>query len=181
MSGLLRLVALCGPIGSGKSTAARHLCETHGYARTRFADPLKAMLRAVGLTDRHLDGDLKAAPCELLGGQSPRHALQTLGTEWGRDMIHPDLWTMLWLRQAQPLLDAGRRVVVDDLRFPNEAALVRVLGGCILRLDTPTASRAAHASERHAIDPHAVVFNEGQSLDVLHARLDGALERLAAA
>jgi hypothetical protein len=42
----------------------------------------------------------------------------TLGTEWGRDLVHADIWTRLWAARAEcfPL------VVADDVRFPNEVA-----------------------------------------------------------
>jgi hypothetical protein len=59
-------VALTGLAGSGKSTAALHLVNRHGFERVRFAGPLKAMVRALGLTDREIDGDLKEVPCGLL-------------------------------------------------------------------------------------------------------------------
>lgn len=174
------LVALRGPVGSGKSTAAGYLASSLGFKRIVFAKPLKDMLRAVGLTDRELDGDLKERPCDVLMGKTPRFALQRLGTEFGRDTIHPDLWISLWLREAKPLLDEGRRVVVDDLRFPNEAALVHRLGGKIIRIDPPIKSSDEHISERNELPHDVAIFNEGVSLDDFQARIDGALALLGA-
>lgn len=179
MSRLPKLIGICGPAGAGKSTAAHYLCRKHDYVRTRFAEPVKDMLRAMGLTERHVDGDLKQASCDLLGGKSPREAMQTLGTEWGRDLMHPDLWTRLWLHRCQPLFDEWRRVVVDDVRFPNEAATISRLGGKIIRMEPPRAETAAHISERYDLPADVLIYNEGLDLDVLHARIDGALERLA--
>ena len=40
------IIALSGPSGCGKSTAPAYLAEAHGFARVRFAGPLKAMVRA---------------------------------------------------------------------------------------------------------------------------------------
>jgi hypothetical protein len=40
----------------------------------------------------------------------------TLGTEWGRDAVHPDLWVRLWAASGP----RTSRVVVEDVRFPNE-------------------------------------------------------------
>lgn len=127
-----RLVGLCGPAGSGKSTAAAILAEW-GYTRLRFAAPLKAALRAMlaeaGVTEaeaaRMIEGDLKEAPHAALAGRTPRHAMQTLGTEWGRALIHPDLWVRLTMCRAEAILAAGGRVVIEDVRFPNEAAAVQ--------------------------------------------------------
>jgi len=92
----MRLIGLTGPAGSGKDTVARLLCEQHGFVQMAFADPLRAMLKAgLGLTDEELHRrDLKEAPLEWLG-KSPRQLLQTLGTEWGRQHVHPHLWLEL--------------------------------------------------------------------------------------
>lgn len=88
-----RLVGLCGRKGSGKTAAAKSLVED-GYTVVSFATPIKAMAaalyRAAGadkeLIARKLLGNLKEAPCEILGA-TPRRVLQTLGTEWGRSII----------------------------------------------------------------------------------------------
>jgi hypothetical protein len=79
-----RLIALTGYAGSGKSTLADILACEHGFTVVKFAGPLKAMLRALGLDEREIEGDLKEQPCQLLAGHTPRRAMQTLGTEWGR-------------------------------------------------------------------------------------------------
>ena len=116
-------IALCGPAGAGKSTVAAFLEREAGCTRHRFAKPLKDMLRAIGLTEREIEGDLKEVPCPALMGRTPRHALVTLGTEWGRDLIHPDLWVNAWHRT----LPAGN-VVTEDLRFRNEWAAASAAG-----------------------------------------------------
>ena len=90
------IIGLTGLAGSGETTVARHLMGMHGFVRHRMAEPLKSMLKALGLTEQQIDGDLKEVPCELLGGKTPRHAMQTLGTEWGRDLISQNLWVKAW-------------------------------------------------------------------------------------
>ena len=85
-----RLIGFCGAAGAGKTHAATLLARDWGYSRVRFAGPLKAMLHALGLTEADTDGAAKDQPADLLGGRTPRHAMQTLGTEWGRALISPD-------------------------------------------------------------------------------------------
>lgn len=148
MPELPNLLALCGAAGAGKSTIAAELAAQHGYTVVKFAAPLKAMLRALGLTDDEIEGHLKEQPSELLGGATPRHAMQTLGTEWGRQLIHADLWVGAWARTVQCVHAAGGRVVVDDCRFANELATVLKLGGVAVRLARAGAGIAgAHSSE----------------------------------
>lgn len=176
----MRLIGFCGLAGSGKSTAAQILVEHYGFARQRFADPLKAMLRALGLSEREIDGDLKEKPCARLMGKTPRDAMQSLGTEWGRALIADDLWVELWRKSVQYHLSIGGKIVVDDVRFPNEVAAIRAIGGKIIRVrrDMRSESLGAHASETQALDVDAAIFNEGLDKRVLAARLAGALERL---
>ncbi|WP_060851436.1 hypothetical protein [Methylobacterium aquaticum] len=175
------VVALSGAAGAGKSTAADHLIASHGYTRLKFAGPLKAMLRAIGLTDAHIEGELKEVPCDLLGGATPRAAMIGLGATWGRELIHPDLWVMLWRRQAEAALAAGARIVVDDTRYPNEAAAARALGGIVLRLRRPAVEgRIAHASEAHAFAPDHEILNTG-GVAALPGMIDVALDWHAAA
>lgn len=167
----MKVVGLIGRLGSGKTTAADYLVEQYGFSRIKFADPLKDMLRAIGLTDDHIEGDLKEEPCDLLMGQTPRHAMQTLGTEWGRNCIDQNLWVRLWLERA----GAKRMVVADDCRFPNEMETIRKNGGTLIRIvpqfpdfkDAPV----THESERYAMecDVHAEVLNNGSIKEMCQA------------
>ncbi len=167
-----RIIAFAGRIGAGKTMAARYLTDVYGFAPTKFAGPLKAMLRGLGLDNLHLEGDLKEVPCDLLGGRTPRYAMQTLGTEW-RDMMHPHLWTQAW---ARALPEQGR-IVVDDLRFRHEAEASRRLGGLVVRIDrtAPDDLAHTHASEQLAFIPDCVLTNHGTPGD-LFAALDNLLE-----
>lgn len=131
------LVGLTGRKRSGKDTAGAVFQEA-GYVRLAFATPIKIMIGVLlqyqGITEpmlsRMMEGDLKEEPSDLLGGKSPRHAMQTLGTEWGRGMISDSLW-------VDTLLKASKRfeqVVVTDVRFPNEVTAVKEAGGEIYRI-----------------------------------------------
>lgn len=171
-----RLVAFSGIAAAGKTTAARFL-EMRGFQRLRFAGPLKDMLRALGLSEAHIDGNLKELPCALLGGKSPRFAMQTLGTEWGRNLIDPDLWMKIWRhRTEEALAMPGGAVVVDDLRFPNEEAIIREMGGYIIQIHRHGAgTESKHESEQHVIQPDYNIMNNGSLLD-FEKRLIGALQ-----
>ena len=150
------IIGLCGLAGAGKSTAARHLVERHGFVRRPFAALLKGMLRYLlhaqgvpaGDVERMVDGDLKEVLSPHFGGRTPRLAMQTLGTEWGR-ALSPDLWVNAWARS----IDGLERVVADDVRFENEASTVRRMGGSVVKVIRPgvTALAGDHASEAGVI------------------------------
>lgn len=159
------IIGLTGRAQSGKTTAAFALKEK-GFAYLRFADPLKDMLRVIGLTDEQLDGNEKEIPIALLCGKSPRYAMQTLGTEWGRLLIDQDFWVTAWMRKASILAKQGKDIVADDVRFMNEAQAIRQLGGEIWRV-VRHANIGTHASEteQQLIMDDRVVANVDISLD----------------
>lgn len=130
------IIGIGGGAGSGKSTLANILVTRYGFTRLAFADPLKDMLRVIlstfGYTpdqaDRWINGDLKEEPCPALDGKQSRFGQQTLGTEWGRDLISQKLWTNVLLSRLDGLDPAQTRVVVDDVRMDNEAEALLAYG-----------------------------------------------------
>lgn len=140
---MVRIIGLSGAAGSGKSTAATYLIERHGFTLVKFAAPLKNMLRAIGLTDYDIEGAGKHVSHPALCGQTPRHAMQTIGTEWGRHCIGDEFWVNLWGREARN----HELVVCDDVRFENEATMIRSCGGRIIGLTGRGGIAGNHASE----------------------------------
>jgi hypothetical protein len=176
------VVAFIGPAGCGKSTAAAHLVEGYGYSLLKFAHPIKEMLRVIGLEDRHLEGEAKEIPCDLLGGVSPRRAMQTLGSEWGRKLIHPDIWVSAWMREAVWRLQNGQRLVIDDLRYPNELdAILRLQGVTIRIVRRDQATQCEHHdSETQSLISQRVVVNDGGPAEFTE-QITRCLESLSAA
>ncbi len=119
-----------------------------------LAGPLKSMLRTLGVPEVCLTGSLadKERSLDLLCGRTARHAMQSLGTEWGRECIHPELWLRAWKHAAKLYVASGTcpsLIIVDDLRFDNEAAYLRGLGAIIVRLFRAGIHyEQGHASER---------------------------------
>lgn len=152
------VIGLTGMAGSGKSTVARHLVDRWGAQVKKFAGPLKDMMRALGLTEAEIEGDRKELPSDLLCGATPRHAMQTIGTEWGRVLIHPDLWVRAWERRV-----SGEGLfVADDCRFVNEAEAIRRLGGTVVRVWRTGQVTGDHASEtgQSLIRPDHILVND---------------------
>lgn len=163
---LPKVVALTGLAGAGKSTLADHLIKTHGYTRVKFAGPLKSMLYAIGLSESQIEGDLKETPAALLQGKTPRYAMQTIGTEWGRAFMGPGFWTGLWHSIASDVLDNGGRVVTDDVRFDNEADMVRDMGGVVFEVKGRGGIPGGHVSEA-GVDADVVISNVGTIAELL--------------
>jgi len=162
MSQTPHIIGIAGYAGSGKSTAADILVNEHGFERIKFADGLKNMLRALGLTDRAIEGENKEEPHHLLLGRTPRYAMQTLGTEWGRHCIGEDFWVHYWKMRVRARLIASPavRIVVDDVRYPNEVQAVQSLSGALWWVSRPGVEPATQHSSEHSLASEMAMFDK---------------------
>lgn len=195
----MKLIALCGAAGAGKDTVADML----PARKLAFADALYAEVAAAFgvLVDWLKDRGNKERPqsvlrlCDTLDGggfeaylegrrvlrddrdasipRSPRQILQW----WGdyRRAQDPHYFVKATLR-AMPPVCLGSMLVITDCRFPNEAVMVRQLGGEIWQVVRPgvTAGATGHASDTDGsqFSPDRVILNDG-TLEDLRAKLEG--------
>lgn len=145
------LIGVCGPARSGKGTIEKYLCSEHGFHADSFAAPIrKTMVDLLCLDNlEHLE-IVKDKPHFLLGGKTPRYAMQTMGTEWGRQMVDQNLWINTCLHRSSRFAN----VVLSDVRFDNEAAAVIKAKGLIIKVVRPGVeiAESSHASERGVSD-----------------------------
>lgn len=184
------IVALSGYGQTGKDTAAAFMSE-FAFSRLAFADPLKAVALACDpvfevfagtATGRNEFGESVHKTLKVRRALS--RLIQDGGWEWAksfcpesriflqhlgvgvREHVDPDAWVNALFRQCEP----GRRYVITDCRFPNEAAAVKARGGLVVRIHRPGVGAVnAHASET-ALDDwdfDAHLFNDG---DLEHYR-----------
>jgi hypothetical protein len=160
------LIGIAGARQSGKTTLANLLSERHGLRHTSFAEPMREFVAAIlGISVDELEA-AKESPVPWLDDVTPRWMLQTVGTEWGRRMIHEELWVRSALHRA------GSTAVLSDVRFPNEAHAIRDRGGYVLRVHRPEElAIGQHASET-PLDSEWVdleIDNSGTPEDMLRA------------
>jgi len=149
-----------------------------GYDQMSFAGPLKAMVQCLtSCTD-------KEARPPALCGKSLREVYQSLGTDWGRTMVGQDIWILAGRARIDTLLgdvesDIIRGIVIDDIRFDNEAELVRNMGGVVIEITRSSVPQMDHASEA-GISRDLIDFsfaNEGDILTLQHQVRDYLLVR----
>lgn len=147
------IIGFSGKKQVGKSTAAAWLVDK-GFVRMSYADEMKRIARQLligcGLSEDRVSFYLsnKEVPMDRVGC-TMRHFLQTLGTDWGRNLIHPDLWVMAASIQIDALTspDCRSHIVFDDVRFENEADNIRARGGRIVHILRDIGDTDSHASE----------------------------------
>lgn len=142
--------------GCGKSTAAFaiHACRD-GWHTVPFAKTLKTMTRAlladIGMSEPEIIHHMNAGKQDIIDslGTSARRVMQVLGTEVGRH-ISEDFWVRIWMKRILDLeLVNAKGVIVDDVRFPNEAKAIKQVGGELWRIqrDSHIKLDVTHASE----------------------------------
>lgn len=177
-----RLIGFVAGKQVGKTLASQYLCEHYGYTKLSFSDPLKHALQKIfGFSDEQLWGNEKEK-IDKYWGISPRFALQFIGTDLFRNQIKEkiphigdNIWIMIMEKNIKQLLENGSSIVVDDIRFPNEAELISKLGGTLYRIVRPSITQTidSHSSEQmnQLIDTDAVVNNNGDIND-FYVKLD---------
>lgn len=105
---------------------------------------------------------------------TPRGALQRLGTEWGR-ATWPDTWIRLLLQHAEGL--AAPLTVVSDVRFDNEAAMIRARGGQVWKVVRSTAAPVTQHASEAGISEHLIdkVIPNHDDLGALRGRVAEAI------
>ena len=168
-----RIIGFCGPAGAGKDLAASMV---PGACRIAFADPIyQGLSTMLGIPEGVLrDRSAKEQPIVGIGA-SPRQLLQTLGTEWGRQMIRDDIWLRVAYWRWEQAAAAGLGlIVVPDVRFENEARQIRSEGGEVWFVHRPGVEPVtAHSSEAglplKLID--RLIVNDG-TVDQLRERVE---------
>ena len=179
---MTRVIGILGRKQSGKGTAAQRLTRRHGYVEISLADPIREALLALDPwiygTEMRLSDAIEWLGWDLAKEQIPeiRRLMQRMGTEVGRDIIGETVWTTIAHRHIEQLLNAGRRVVVPDVRFPNEMKMIGDLGGTLIRIERPDlpADTDGHSSEhawRESVRNVTTVRNDGD-IDQLNTRID---------
>jgi len=70
-------------------------------------------------------------------------------------MVHGDIWTVVTMNIVRKLLQDGYNVVIDDMRFPNEAEAVNEADGIVVGIARENADGDlmggddSHESESH--------------------------------
>lgn len=154
------IIGLTGAARSGKDTIADVLV-ARGWEKMALADPIYAAMHAMFGWSREWIEQHKEEPVGPCG-RSPRYLMQTLGTEWGRQLVGESVWCDVLRARLRARTDTD--VVIPGVRFDDEAKLIHSLGGFVIKVYRPDAPKVhAHESEkgvdRRLLD--AAVVNDG--------------------
>jgi hypothetical protein len=145
----MKIIAFTGYKKSGKDAAATALKQLLLPAKVRqinFADALKQEVAAAcGVTVAYINEHK----------DDYRSMLQVWGTDFRRKLHGNAYWVLKWLEAVNKLPTPPDYLLCTDVRFINEAAVVRTLGCTIIRIDRPGVFADGHASETEQREIHA--------------------------
>jgi hypothetical protein len=166
------VVGMIGKAGSGKDTVGDYLVEEFGFFRSSLAAPLKACIKTMFMLDHHTvyDREARELPLDDFPDWSVRKLLQFVGTELFRNNFDQDVWVKLLKRQIRQC-DLSR-VVVTDVRFPNElngikkmeetdnvdVKFIKVIRNGVVGVDVGIKN---HESEAHDLIGDFIIENNG--------------------
>lgn len=187
------LIGLTGRTGSneiagcGKDTVAEIICRYVSIQSYGFADPIYDMVKAGfgidGRSKEWQDRSKKSAPIEWLSVEhdvSLRYLLETLGTEWGREMVCEDLWSRI---AEKRYLESEMGLVIRDVRFSNEVDWLDRLGGTLIHILRPNHFNPEADPNHPSNQPLPIrdfdktIMNNG-GLDVLRVRTIDCLKEI---
>jgi len=195
---MIYVVGLLAKSGHGKTTVAQHLVSQYGAEIRSIAGPMKrAMQKVFGFSQAQMWGtQAQKEAVDPRYGFSPRWLLQQMGAEGLRDEFGDDIHLRALLRgirleqRERPAESKHRFIIVDDVRFPNDARFLAVGGpdyrGVVLKIvctdaPLPQGNGAVHASEVGIdfVDPQdiaaTIVSSRAQGVDHLLGEVRRAL------
>lgn len=172
----LLIIGLIGKSQAGKTTAADFAVENcNKIDKLSFATPLKLMVEKAKICGFH----------ELFEEKTwfSRTMLQLIGTNLIREQINPDFWIDKMKEQINTCVIDADTIIIDDVRFKNEAEFIRNEKGILIRIRRPSLiSNDSHRSEneQEEIDANFTIINDNTLLeykkDVLSV-INNTLER----
>lgn len=157
----------------GKTAASKFLYHNKGATIESFARPIKETLRLIfGLSHEEMSDANKEKVVERFG-KTPREMQRVIGKNT-RDFFGNDIYVKLLNYRLQAAHSLYLNIAIDDLRFPEEAAWVRSVGGYLIKINREAAPQSNHQSETSLdgwTDWDLIIDNNDQLVD-LHIKID---------
>jgi len=182
-----KIIGLTGYKQSGKSVASKYLQEKYGYKPHNFKDSLIKELKE-NFPDllEEIRGDTYGTvrpgfDVNTLFQEKPpliRKLMQNYATEVRRKE-NPDYWRNKWIERVSYV--APDNVVVDDVRFLNEAEAVKNLGGILIKIiRTAQEKTDTHSSEteHELIKPNFIIEAGEGKQEELYKQLDEIINKI---
>ena len=178
------IIGLSGYAQSGKDSVASILTSKYGFERVAFADAIRSILwemnpivKDSGFTVQGVVTAYGWDKAKIMFGEL-RRLLQELGVS-SRHTLGEDVWVIAVLRK---LNDKNKNYVISDVRFENEASIIKQLEGNLWRIKRPGVEAVnAHVSESE-MDGYKVdqILHNGGTIEDLELLVQQRMDALLA-
>ena len=164
----------------GKDTIADFISLKYGHKKISFADPLKqASHHIFGLTYEQLHVNLKET-IDNYWKCTPRYLLQMVGTNLFRNQFDTNIWIyrMNQIFENNPI----KNFVISDVRFQNEADLVKKHNGLLIKVNRPGQKyNDNHISEKGIddIENYDILIQNSDSIFDLYEKIRLLLSQIS--
>lgn len=151
-----KIIGITGKKFSGKDTLGSYFVDNYNYKQIAYADAIKDAVKCIfDFDDEQLYGS-KKEEIDNFWGVSPRQIFQFVGTDLFRNHTHEimpnigkDIWVQVVKRKIMNKMDKNPEecFVITDVRFHNEADIIKQLGGTVIKLLRNTGCHDNHESE----------------------------------
>ena len=187
------IIGFCGRCQSGKSELA-NICEKYNFNKLSFATPLKQLVAKLlnctiedvnRLKNTKIDFICDADKCDVISKEceiplnivndtmlnkqfeNSRQILQFIGTNLIRNYNND--WHV---NKMKLMIDKDKNYVIDDVRFPNEANLIKELNGDLWFIVRPKIDNVSNHESETSLkwqNFENIIINNG-SLEYLQSR-----------
>jgi hypothetical protein len=173
------IIGLTGYAQSGKDTVAKILIEKYQYERVAFADAIRELL--YDMNPNYHDTLLQQSVNrigwdELKKDPTIRRMLQNLGVG-ARKILGDDVWVIAALHKMS---DTTKNYVITDVRFENEAVMIKQLDGELWRVKRPGVEAVNDHISEHELDGYKVdrILHNGGTLEELELLVQKRMDSL---
>lgn len=173
------IIGIAGRPYAGKKTVAEYIKQEYRCATYAFNDPVKSMLKVLGLENQQLNSWRKDEPYWEYK-TTPGYMLETLEA-WGRDEINQDLWVLATARRLEHLsqINPDTTMLITDVTRQNQADFVRS-HGFLIHVERPIQRTvgSARRSENpvNIQDSDHIIINGGSLEDLREEALRIAVD-----
>jgi dephospho-CoA kinase len=172
------IIGIIGNKYTGKDTIADFLVENYNFNKYTFANPIKDISKKLfHLNDEQLNDpylkEIKIPYWDL----SPREIFQKIGTDLFRNNFDKDFWVKQF--EINYLINNNHKnIVCSDIRFQNEAELIKKYNGILLKINRNTHKYDNHESEKLEIQDYDFEINNNSTLEDLYFIVEDILKKL---
>ncbi len=161
----IMIIAITGLKRSGKDALAHYIHIKYGYKHVKVASSLKEVVKTLfSFRDDEIEGELKDT-IHPTWNVAPRKIMDFLGTRVFQHEIQdilPDVGRTFWIRDLLAR-ERSTDIVISDLRFFHEQALIREQPSVLIRVTRENTSEDELDSEKESklLDVDYTIKNDG--------------------